>query len=80
MARLFADTHPDAEVVMLRIYREMPAAQKFELLRKLNQMARTLALQGLRERYPKADDAELHRRLMDIVLGEELAATVYGKI
>jgi hypothetical protein len=80
MARLFADTHPDAEAVMLHIYREMPAAQKFALLRKMNQMAQTLALQGLKERFPKADQSELQRRLMGIVLGEELAAKVYGPL
>jgi hypothetical protein len=80
MTRLFADTHPDAEKVLLRIYREMSSADKFSLLVQMNKMARTLALQGLRERFLHASEAELERRLMDIVLGEELAEKVYGPI
>ncbi len=38
----------------------------------------TLALAGLRNRHPQAGEAEIRRRLMDLLLGEELAAKVYG--
>ena len=41
-------------------------------------MAKALALSGLRERYPQATEAEIQRRLADRMLGEELAAEVYG--
>jgi hypothetical protein len=80
MARLFEDTDPQAEAVLIQIYRNMPSHEKVALVRKLNQMARTLALQGLHERHPEASDNEIQRRLMDLVLGEELAEKVYGPI
>ncbi len=42
--------------------------------------ARTLALMGLRSRYPHASETELRRRLADLLLGEELARKVYGEM
>ncbi len=37
-------------------------------------------LSGLRSGFPNADEAELRRRLADLLLGEELARKVYGEI
>ncbi len=78
MSRLFADTDPEAEAILLRRMREMTLAQKMEVVRGLNRMARTLALAGLRQRHPEGTEAQIERRLMDLILGEELAAKVYG--
>lgn len=80
MTRLFADTDPKAEEVLLRIHREMPFSQKMEAIRQMNMAMRSLALQGLREQYPDAPEEELVRRLMDRVLGPELAEKVYGPL
>lgn len=80
MTRLFADTDPKAEEVLLRIHREMPFSQKMEAIRQMNMAMRSLALQGLREQYPEESEAELVRRLMDRVLGRELAGKVYGPL
>jgi hypothetical protein len=38
---------------------------------------RTLALSGLRQRYPQATPQELRRRLADLLLGPSLAAQAY---
>jgi len=38
-----------------------------------------LALTGLRSQYPHASEAELRRKLADVLLGEELARKVYGE-
>jgi Arc/MetJ family transcription regulator len=46
----------------------------------MNQAVRTLALSGLRERYPEATPKELRRRLADLLLGEDLAARAYGPL
>ena len=74
------DTTPEAEVVLFGLWREIPAWRKLELMEDLNRMARQLALVGLRERFPKASEEELRRRLASILLGEELATRVYGPI
>jgi hypothetical protein len=77
---LSRDTSPDAEEVQIEIYRRMPARRKLELVAEENRKARELALAGLRQRHPDAGPEELFRRLMDLTLGEELAAEVYGPL
>jgi hypothetical protein len=58
--------------------RETPGAEKFAAMRRLTIAARRLALAGLRHRHPDASTDELQRRLADLLLGDELAARVYG--
>jgi hypothetical protein len=80
MARLFSDTRPEAEDLLIELLRRQPAWQKLRRMNQLNTRLRTLALSGLRQRHPNASDAELHRRLADLLLGPELAAQVYGPL
>lgn len=77
---LSRDTSPDAEAVQIEIYRSMSVGRKLELVEEENRTARELALAGLRRRYPEAGPDELFRRLMDLMLGEDLAAEVYGPL
>ena len=72
------DTTPEAEVVLIRLWRETPAWRKWELMEDLNRAARELALAGLRCRYPDDSPEALRRRLADLLLGPELAAKAYG--
>lgn len=76
---VFDDTSPDAERVQIELLRQMPAWRKLQMVSEMSQTVRTLALLGLRQRFPHATETELRRRLADLVLGEELAARVYGK-
>lgn len=80
MSQLFADTRPEAESVLISLLRNAPAWRKIRMLAQLNASVRTLAVAGLRQRYPEANDCEIRRRLADILLGAELARTVYGPI
>ena len=80
MAALFPDTSPEAEEVLLALMRQTPPWRKMELLDRLNAMARELALAGLRQRHPTASEAELRRRLADLLLGSELACKAYGPL
>jgi len=80
MAMELSDTHPEAEAVRLQLLRAAPVWRKLQLLGQLNATAQTLALSGLRARYPHADEAELRRRLADLLLGADLAARVYGDL
>lgn len=77
---LSVDTSPEAEAVQVDVYRRMSARRKLELVEEENRIARELALAGLRQRHPEAGPEELFRRLMDLLLGEELAAQVYGPL
>lgn len=80
MNQLFPDTHPEAERVLLQLLRQAPPWRKLEMVAQMNETVRTLALSGLRQRYPRASADELRRRLADALLGPELAARVYGPL
>ncbi len=80
MSVLYSDTHPKMEALQIQLWRQATPTRKMEMLAQLNASARTLALMGLRSRYPQASEAELRRRLADLLLGEELARKVYGDI
>lgn len=77
---LALDTTPEAEAVQLEILRKMPAHQKLAQVEAAIATGRVLALAGLRKRYPAASEGELQRRLFGLLLGEELATTVYGPL
>ena len=77
---LSPDTDPEAERIQIEIFRNMPAWRKMQLVEDANQTARQLALAGLRQRHPEAGPEELHRRLVGLFLGEELATEVYGPL
>ena len=68
------------EALQIKLWREASPTRKMEMVAQLNASVRTLALAGLRSRFPKADESELRRRLADLLLGEELAGKVYGEI
>jgi hypothetical protein len=80
MSALSSDTHPKMEALQIQFWRQASPTRKMHTLAQLNASARTLALAGLRTRYPQADEAELRRRLADLLLGEELARKVYGEL
>jgi hypothetical protein len=56
----------------------MPVWRKMVLVSDMNGTVRGLALAGLRQRYPDDSPTQRWRRLADLVLGQELAARVYG--
>ena len=77
---LSSDTHPKMEALQIQFWRQASPTRKMQMLAQLNASARTLALTGLRARYPQASEIELRRRLAGLILGEELARKVYGEL
>ena len=78
MTILALDTSADAESVMFGIYRKMPAWRRLELLDEACRLSIELARAGLRRRNPNASEKAIERLLRDLMLGEDLAAVVYG--
>ena len=72
------DTSVDAAEVQRRILGAMSPSRKLALVDDANRTARRLALAGIELRFPQASPEERFRLLMDVVLGEELAARVFG--
>ena len=79
MSVLSSDTHPKMEALQIQLWRQASPTRKMNMLAQLNSSTRLLALTGLRSRYPLASEAELRRKLADLLLGEELARKVYGE-
>lgn len=80
MRTLAEDTSPEAERVLIELLRQASPARKMQMVLEANRTARTLALTGLRERYPNDSPERLRRRLADLWLGPELAAKAYGPL
>jgi hypothetical protein len=80
MSTLRPDTHPDLECLQVERLRQMPTWRKVALMAETTESVRTLALAGLRQRYPADTPAYRRRRLADLLLGPELAARVYGPL
>jgi hypothetical protein len=78
--RMVRDTAAEAEGVLLELLRRAPAWRKLALVGQANAAVRLLAEQGLRQRHPQADGAEIRRRLAGLLLGEELATRAYGPL
>ncbi|MEJ5251792.1 MAG: hypothetical protein HPY54_13890 [Chthonomonadetes bacterium] len=78
MGVLYPDTHPRMENLQVQMWRQASPARKMHMLAQLNATVRTLALAGLRSRYPDAGEAELCRRLADQLWGKEIAVRVDG--
>lgn len=78
MSEIFSDTHPDIAALQRNLLRQVGPARKLAMLGQMNRTVKTLALSGLQSRYPEDSPDILRRRLADLVLGPELAASVYG--
>ncbi len=76
--RLFEDTDEETEQVLIRMNRAMPDWKKCQQIFSLIETGRQLALAGLRERYPNADEEELNKRYAALVLDKETVIKVYG--
>lgn len=77
-AYAISDTHPKIEHIQLELMRQAPVWKKLNMVGQMYQTTKLLSLSGLRQRYPEASDAQLRRRLADLLLGPELAAKAYG--
>jgi hypothetical protein len=73
-----SDTDPEVERKMIEITRAMPDWKKIEQVFSIIETTRALSMAGLRERYPRASEEELKKRLAALVLDRETVIKVYG--
>lgn len=74
------DSSREVEDFLIERYRSMESWQKIMILRRLSQRSVTLALSGLRERFPEASDAELRLLLLELRAGPDLAQQVRAQL
>lgn len=75
---LLSDTSPDAELVQLEILRRKTPGERLEMVNSLNKTLRGLMMGGIARRDPDFTEKQRQRKLMDLLLGESLAETVFG--
>jgi len=71
------DTTRETRQIHYAISRRLSAGRQLELAMSMVDAGRTIAIAGLRLRYPGASGAELQRRWAQEWLGEELYLRVY---
>ena len=79
-AVLTNDTSRSAEQSQVEIWRTLTTVQTAGLITGASNAVRTLAIAGLRQRYPTASDRELTVRYAALTLGLPLAKRVYPEL
>jgi hypothetical protein len=78
-ARLgLSDTSPEAERVLIELYRRMPGWRKMQQVTELTRAVNLLALTDIRRRHPHASERELTLRLASRRLPAETMRKVFG--
>ena len=75
---LSPDTSPEAEEAYFSILRKRSPGERVLAAARLTQTVNALALAGIRERYPQADERELFLRLAALRLGRRAVIDAYG--
>jgi len=74
------DTSPDAQQVLIEIYRKMPTPIKIIHIFEAYQTGKMLAMAGLRDRHPNASEKKIWYLWAKQHLGEKLFNEVYGEV
>ncbi|MGH2429094.1 MAG: hypothetical protein ACRDGV_09495 [Candidatus Limnocylindria bacterium] len=73
---LAQDTTPEAHQVQMDILRRLGAAARIEMACRMSDEARAVSEAGIRHRHPDWSDEQVHRALLELLLGPELATRV----
>ncbi|MFO0760888.1 MAG: hypothetical protein U0359_30710 [Byssovorax sp.] len=74
------DTSPVANARYHELLRAMPPERRLEVAMGLTQTVRELALAGLRDRHPRADEHEMRVRLTARLYGRAVALRLFGAV
>lgn len=74
---VLSDTSPEAETVLIELYRRMPGWQKLRQVSELTRAVQELALADIQRRHPEADSHELKLRLASRWLSAETMRKVF---
>jgi len=74
------DTSPEADARYHELLRRMSPERRLEAAMRLSQAVRELAIAGIRQRHPHADDAEVRVRLTVRLYGRAQAERLFGAV
>lgn len=72
------DTSAAARRVQVEALRRMGGPKRLQLALEMSEESRQVTLAGIRHRHPDWTDAAVHRELLRLMLGRELATAVLG--
>ncbi|MFH1716945.1 MAG: hypothetical protein ABIF19_06310, partial [Planctomycetota bacterium] len=67
-----SDTSPEAQQVLIDLYRKMPPGEKFRRVFDAYETGKLLAMAGLRQRYPGASEKKIWYLWAKQHLGDDL--------
>lgn len=73
---LSPDTTPEAESLLFELLAKKSPAEKVEMVGQMSATMRTLAVSGLRDRYPAACETELKVNLAQLLYGDDIAERI----
>ena len=74
---MLTDTHSSIEKILIDNYRKRTVLEKLKMVKEINQTCQSMALAGIKQRYPDADDGELRLRLGALWLDKKIMLKVY---
>ncbi len=78
MKVLFSDTTPEAQRMLYKLMRRLPASRRLALAFELTEAGRKLILADIEQRFPHADEEEIRSRFIARVLPRADVIRVYG--
>ena len=72
-----SDTSREAARIQIEIWRSMTPRQKAEAVDALSRSVREMAMAGIRQRHPQANERECFLRYAVLTLGKDLAVKAY---
>ena len=74
------DTSQAAHELQIRIYRSMKDEERAEMAFRMSESVRSIAREGIRQRHPDYDDAQVHRALVALLYGAEIAVKIWPNL
>jgi DNA-binding HxlR family transcriptional regulator len=74
------DTSPSADARYHELLRALPPERRLETAMKLSRAVRELAISGIRQRHPDADEREVRVRLAVRLYGSDVATRLFGTV
>jgi hypothetical protein len=72
------DTHPRQQARYIQLLRAQAPEDRLRKAAALTRAVRQLAVAGIREHYPQADELEVRVRLADRIYGRAVALRLFG--
>ena len=70
---MLTDTHPDAETVLVELWRKKTPAERFARMCELTEMTRRNSKRAIQEAQPDASPEEVNLRFVELHYGSDLA-------